>query len=223
VPGGANYGTIVPGGSSGFVVDFRGRPGATGSSQAVPVSSLLGCLCGLYSPSAFAATENPSRLPNCRLREPYSFESRPSLCKAALGDVRATFFGLPCLPSHPKMGCGAAADVQRKKGARQNLCCVTGTAPTPPPSPPHTPETPCRTAGVAMYGTATFNLGPAPLGCQMSPSHQHSSDWMPQLSPDDNGRSRQMAPKRPRGKNINYFLRIPITGLATSRGTRRYG
>lgn len=41
-PGGANSGTILPGGSSGFVVDSRGRPGASGSRQAAPVSSLLG-------------------------------------------------------------------------------------------------------------------------------------------------------------------------------------
>lgn len=87
------------------------------------------------------------------------------------------------------MGCGAAAEVQSKKGARQSLCCVTRAAPTPPrPHPPVEPR--------VLRCPATCVLGYAPLGCQMSPSAL-SPDWMPQLSPDDDHHSRQMVPKRP--------------------------
>lgn len=94
------------------------------------------------------------------------------------------------------MGCGAAAEVQRKKGARQSLCCVTRAAPTHP-SPLHPP---CRTAGVAMYrnlrlGVCASRLSDEPISTLSPP------DWMPQLSPDANHHSREMVPKGLQGKN----------------------
>lgn len=97
-PGGANSGTILPGGSSGFVVDSRGRPGATGSRQAAPVSLVASWAASLRE-SGLCSYRKSFKAPELSTRRTGLFgPSQTSLCRAALSDVRA--HSLACPVSH---------------------------------------------------------------------------------------------------------------------------
>lgn len=183
-PGGANSGTILPGGSSGFVVDSRGRPGATGSRQAAPVSLVASWAASLRE-SGLCSYRKSLRLPIVDSENrPLWTKSNQSL-QGSPQRRQSAFFGLPCLPSHPKMGCGAAAaEVQSKKGARQSLCCVTRSIP------------PCRTAGVAM----SRNLRLGVCASRLSDEPISTLSRM-----DANHHSRQMVPKRSQEKKAIGF------------------
>ncbi|KAK1828154.1 hypothetical protein QBC39DRAFT_158151 [Podospora conica] len=172
--GGANSGTILPGGSSGFVVDSRGRagrlgPGATGSRQAAPVSSLRAA-------SASVARIFPRPLPLPKILQGSRIldsENRPlstESCQAVLDDVRAHSLACPVFHLTRKMCCGAAAEVQRERERDKVLLCNAGGT--------HTPLIPPVERRV-LRCTATSNLGSAPLGCQMSPPSSTLSTGCP--------------------------------------------
>lgn len=166
---------------SSIPVGVQGRLGVAKPRRSR--SSLLGL--PLSERAAFAAIENPSRLPIVDSENrPLWTKSNQSL-QGSPQRRQSAFFGLPCLPSHPKMGCGAAAaEVQSKKGARQSLCCVTRSIP------------PCRTAGVAM----SRNLRLGVCASRLSDEPISTLSRM-----DANHHSRQMVPKRSQEKKAIGF------------------
>lgn len=174
-------------------------------SRAGLARRFLGCLSQRERPLQLSKILQGSRIVHSENR-PLWTKSNQSL-QGSPQRRQSAFFGLPCLPSHPKMGCGAAAaEVQSKKGARQSLCCVTRTIP------------PCRTAGVAMsrnlrLGVCASRLSDEPIST-LSRLDAPTLVRMPTITP---ARWCQKGLKKKRPSDF-----LAPTSLAASCGTRRY-